>query len=234
MLALPPRVDSMSSARIAVISDERFFHDSFNRILAGISSLVVVPLDARHETGHAILEARLDVAVIDYRMKDALGRCRAIVRASGPAVLVIQVPDDAVAAVALIAGARGIVYTSSPVDDAISAILAVSKGQLWAPSHVVERWVSRQFALTRAGRDTAGADPQLSGRELEVLQHAATGLANKEVAVRLSISESTVKVHLTHIFRKLGLRSRTELAAAYHGLRPSAAPHEFSGHDSIA
>ena len=52
----------------------------------------------------------------------------------------------------------------------------------------------------------------------ESLRYAAAGLGNKEVASRLSISEATVKVHLTHIFQKLGLRGRGELAAAYHGL----------------
>jgi DNA-binding NarL/FixJ family response regulator len=226
----------MGSVRIAVISDERFFHDSFNRILTSVSALVVVPLDARLDAPQAILAAGLDVAVIDYRMKDALDLCRVIARASGPVVLVMQIPDDeCVAAGALVAGARGIVHTSSPVDDAISAIVAVSKGQLWAASHVVDRWVRVQFASLAEARDTPAFDRALSSRELEVLRHAASGLANKEVAGRLSITEATVKVHLTHIFRKLGLRSRTELAAAYHGLRPFSATHEFSRrHDSIA
>jgi hypothetical protein len=45
-------------------------------------------------------------------------------------------------------------------------------------------------------------------------------MGNKELAVALSISEATIKVHLTHIFQKLGLRGRGELAAAYHGLLP--------------
>ena len=49
-------------------------------------------------------------------------------------------------------------------------------------------------------------------------RYTAAGLSNKELADRLSISEATVKVHLTHIFRKLGVRSRGELAAAYFGV----------------
>ena len=55
-----------------------------------------------------------------------------------------------------------------------------------------------------------------SGRE--VFRYAAAGLGNKEVAGRLAISEATVKVHLTHIFQKLGVRGRAELAAAFHGV----------------
>jgi DNA-binding NarL/FixJ family response regulator len=59
---------------------------------------------------------------------------------------------------------------------------------------------------------------RLSTRETEVFRHAATGVGNKELADRLAISQATVKVHLTHIFQKLGVQSRAELAAAYHGL----------------
>ena len=60
----------------------------------------------------------------------------------------------------------------------------------------------------------------LSHREREVFQHAATGKGNKELAVTLAVSEATIKVHLTRIFQKLGLRGRAELAAADHGLLP--------------
>ena len=225
----------MSSVRIAVVSDERFLHDSFTRILTGVSSLVVVPIDASHDPAQAVLDAGIDVVMIDYRSKEALGICRAIVRARGPAVLVIRMlDDDGVAAGALNAGARGIVYASSPVDDALRAIEAVSQGQLWAASHVVDRWIRDRFLSQKARREPSPLDRRLSDRELEVLQHAVMGLANKEVAVRLAISESTVKVHLTHIFRKLGIRGRTELAAAYHGLLPFSVRGEFSRHHSIA
>ena len=226
----------MDSVRIAVISDERFLHDSLSRILTSVSSIVVVALDTSRAPERAIRDAALDVAVIDYGTKDALDICRALVRTSGPAVLMLRVPgdDDRAAVTALSAGARGIVYTSNPVDDAISAIMAVSTGQLWAASHVVERWAADHYAGWNAWGDAASFDQRLSDRELEVLQHAAAGLANKEVAARLAICESTVKVHLTHIFRKLGVRGRTELAAAYHGLRPFTARQIFSGHRSIA
>ena len=226
----------MGSVRIAVISDERFLHDSLSRILTNVSSIVVVALNTSQAPERAIRDAGLDVAVIDYGTKEALDICRAIVRTSGPAVLLLRVPDDdddRAAVEALSAGAGGIVYTSSPVDDAISAIEAVSNGQLWAASHVVERWAADHYAGWNAWRDAASFDQRLSDRELEVLQHAAAGLANKEVAARLAICESTVKVHLTHIFRKLGVHSRTELAAAYHGLRPFTARQIFSGPKSI-
>ena len=75
-----------------------------------------------------------------------------------------------------------------------------------------------------AGESLVG---RLSKRESEIFRHAAAGLSNKELADRLAISQATVKAHLTRIFQKLGLRRRTGLAAAYHGLippSPEAAP----------
>lgn len=57
------------------------------------------------------------------------------------------------------------------------------------------------------------ADEQLTGRELDVLQHVATGNRNRDIAERLSISEETVKVHVKHIMEKLGANDRTAAVA---------------------
>jgi DNA-binding CsgD family transcriptional regulator len=74
--------------------------------------------------------------------------------------------------------------------------------------------------LTASGTRRAGSamlERQLSRREREIFREAATGLGNKELAARLDIGEATVKAHLTHIFQKLGVRGRAELAAVYYG-----------------
>jgi DNA-binding NarL/FixJ family response regulator len=57
---------------------------------------------------------------------------------------------------------------------------------------------------------------RLSRREQDIAELIATGLSNQEVAHRLDITEATVKAHLTHIFQKLMLRGRVQLAALYH------------------
>ncbi len=79
-------------------------------------------------------------------------------------------------------------------------------------------WTRSKATTERPKPSEPDPDERLSGREREVYRHTAAGLSNKELADRLSISEATVKVHLTHIFRKLGVRSRGELAAAYFGI----------------
>jgi DNA-binding NarL/FixJ family response regulator len=133
----------------------------------------------------------------------------------------IAVPREGDTAVdALTAGARGIVYKKEPLSDVAKAVAAVGKGLVWAPRHiVVAAWTRTR---SRAAHPETAADPNVAGRlsdrEREVFRYAATGLGNRELADRLSISEATVKVHLTHIFQKLGVHSRGALAAAYFGI----------------
>ena len=96
----------------------------------------------------------------------------------------------------------------------------VQEGQIWVRRQVLEAWGRHLADVARGSRTSESfLEQQLSGREKEIFHHAATGLSNKELAERLAISQGTVKAHLTSIFQKLGVRSRAELAAAYHGLR---------------
>jgi DNA-binding NarL/FixJ family response regulator len=153
-------------------------------------------------------------------MEGALGRCAGIKRDAGPAVILVASPDgDDWAQEALAAGARGILTRNAGAEQVIKAIRVVHEGQIWAPRHVMAACLERLWgAPLTSGAGGARLEQELSRREREVFRHAAIGLGNKELAARLTISEATVKVHMTRIFQKLGLRGRAELAAVYHGL----------------
>jgi two-component system, NarL family, nitrate/nitrite response regulator NarL len=116
------------------------------------------------------------------------------------------------------AGARGILTKTSRGEDLVRAIHVVAEGGIWAR----RRWLSASLQAVISSRHTSALpwhlDALLSKREREVFHYAAMGMANKALADRLAISEATVKVHLTHIFQKLGVSGRAALAAAYHGL----------------
>ena len=130
--------------------------------------------------------------------------------------------DEAWAVEALVAGARGVLSRDARSEELIKAIRLVHEGQIWARRQTIEAWAERIIVGAPGAVRIAALEQGLSSREKEVLRHAATGLSNKELAERLAISEATVKVHLTHIFQKLGVRGRAELAAVYHGLLMSA------------
>ena len=167
-----------------------------------------------------------DVLLLDSRMEGALGLCAAQKREGGPAVILVAAPDeDGWAPEALGAGARGILPKSAGAADLVKAVRVVhEEGLIWARRRVIVAWLDRLTAAAppRGGGGNNALDKRLSTRERDVFRHAASGLGNRELAQRLAISEATVKVHLTRIFQKLGLRGRGELAAAFHGVMETA------------
>ena len=99
---------------------------------------------------------------------------------------------------ALQAGAQGYVLKNSTRETLIPALRTVAAGQRWIPKDIASRLASRKTF------------EELTPREIEVLQKLARGLANKEIADTLGISEHTVKGHLKNILAKLRVADRTE------------------------
>ncbi|HEU5455803.1 MAG TPA: response regulator transcription factor, partial [Nocardioides sp.] len=104
---------------------------------------------------------------------------------------------------ALAAGAIGYLLKDSEPGDVLAAIRSAAAGH--AP---LDPRVARALLPDRAPAPGAG----LSARELQVLRLVARGLANKQIARRLEISERTVKVHLGNVFRRIGVADRTSAA----------------------
>jgi DNA-binding NarL/FixJ family response regulator len=103
----------------------------------------------------------------------------------------------------LAAGATGYVLKDSRPDDLLAAVRAAADGHVPLDPRVAAALLpSREVPLTE----------QLSEREKQVLRLVAAGLANKQIARRLGIAESTVKVHTGNIFRRIGVSDRTSAA----------------------
>ena len=101
---------------------------------------------------------------------------------------------------AMQAGAWGYIPKSSEKDAIVHAIRTVAAG---------DQFLSQEFARRLTERE---ATPTLSPRETDVLRLIASGLANKEIATQLALSEATVKTHVRHILDKLGVPDRTRAA----------------------
>ncbi|HYM23107.1 MAG TPA: LuxR C-terminal-related transcriptional regulator, partial [Vicinamibacterales bacterium] len=132
-----------------------------------------------------------DIAIIDYDMREALSLCGELSAEDECRPILINVPEDSERAVdALSAGARGVMFASEPMEDIPRAMHIVRRDQIWSPRHViVALWMrlrSETAATSPSAREPEIVD-RLSLREREVLRYAAAGLANKEVATRLSI-----------------------------------------------
>ena len=199
------------SIRVLVADDQSMVRAGFRMLLSGEEDIEVV---AEASDGLEAVEkaARFDPAVIlmDIRMPELDGlQARRILAADGAArVLILTTFDlDENIYEALRAGASGFVLKDDPPEQLIAAIRTVAAGDaLLSPS--ITKSVIKQF--TRVPRpDPPREVDELTEREREILQLIARGLSNAE-SRRSCTSLDTVKTHVSHILRKLGLRDRVQ------------------------
>jgi DNA-binding NarL/FixJ family response regulator len=124
-----------------------------------------------------------------------------------PTVVLIEAADVETASAAMRAGARGVISREATPEEIEAAIQAVHAGLIV----VAPEFAGSVVPETRPQPESL-SEP-LSERELEVLALVVEGLSNKLIAYRLSITEHTVKTHMTSILAKLGVASRTEAAS---------------------
>lgn len=147
----------------------------------------------------------------------------AVDRAGGqPLVLLCDEPNESLVMQALALGAAGCCNTHAAPDVLRQVALVVSNGGLWVGQSLLQKLVGvtshRLGQLPSEGKiDDWSA--LLSEREAQVARLVAAGSSNREIADRLTITERTVKAHLTAIFEKLGLRDRLQLSLRINGLK---------------
>jgi DNA-binding NarL/FixJ family response regulator len=143
-----------------------------------------------------------DVTLMDIRLPDISGIDALIaIRTDFPEARVIMLTTfegDVDIRRSLEAGARGYMLKNMPPKELVEVIRQVHKGKKRIPTAVAAQ-LAEYFG-----------DDDLTGREIEVLQHIASGNRNRDIADRLFISEETVKVHIKHIMEKLSAHDRTE------------------------
>jgi len=151
------------------------------------AALAAIPCDI------LLLDLKLDRWVIDDIAE--LAKTTKVIALTGS-----DRDEDLIAAFRL--GARAIIQKTAAAETVREAIRAVAAGMVWLPP---------AFRTKLTAQSQTAATEELTARESEIVRQVAIGLRNAEVGRKLSITEGTVKIHLSNISRKLNIRDRVEL-----------------------
>jgi len=195
--------------RVVLVDDHAVVRSGLAQLVAAAGDMEVVGSASDGSEALAVVkDTEPDVVLMDLQMPgiDGVAATRAL-RAAGVSseVLVLTSYSDSDRIVAALdAGAVGYLLKDAEPDDILDGIRAVARGE--SPIH--PRAARELLATRRPSADM----PDLTPREREVLALVREGLANKQIARRLGITERTVKAHLTSIFATIGVGDRTSAA----------------------
>lgn len=142
-----------------------------------------------------------------------------------PVVVVSGTEDLQVMRRSIDYGASGFIPKSAPLPEITDAIQAVLEGDLWLPEGVSEKLERMQTENTDFSERLASLTPQ----QFRVLGMLAEGMLNKQIAYDLDVSEATIKAHITAVFRKLGVRNRTQAVIAIQQMELDTSGASLSG-----
>ena len=197
---------------LLVVDDHEVVRVGLKSLLQGTDIRIVAEADNGATGLKLTVKHKPDVVLLDVRMPDGDGlNCLARIKLDLPNVPVVMFsgydnPTYVARSVAL--GAAGYVSKCASKKAIVEAIRTAAKGDTtWTREEL--RRVTGALATPRVGADV---EVPLTKRENEVLKQLAFGLTNKEIAQALGISYETVKEHVQHILRKVGVSDRTQAA----------------------
>lgn len=209
----------MKKLRLLIVDDQALFREGLRLILNQQTDFEIL---GEAGDGLAALESIRrtvpDVILMDLRMPEMGGvEATRRIKVEAPSVKVIILTtfeEDEEVFAALRAGATGFLLKDSPSENLCDAIRLAARGETWLQPSVATKLVAEFGRLTQrpAPPHNGGLLEQLSHREREVLRCLADGMTNKEIGCRLTISEGTVKNHMSQVIGKLQVLDRTQAA----------------------
>lgn len=203
------RADGRGPIRLFLIDDHALFRDGLARLLSGDPAFEVAGIAGSAEEALAALRpGGVDVVLLDYMLgAESAAGVLAALRArgfGGRILLVTSGLPDREAREMIAAGVAGIFHKQHAADDLKRSIREVFDGKVLIDEHYLRQ-------LVRAAEPEHAPPLRLTERERQILSFLMEGLANKEMAARLTISESAVKAALQVLFNKTGVRTRSQL-----------------------
>lgn len=203
----------MRPLKILVVEDHPLMAEAIRMSLSGSDQFELVGTAGSARDAFALAEQKQpDVVLLDFHLPDADGMhvVNTLVRAGKNAKVIVFSADDGPDLIDRVLRAGASAFITKRIDpvDLPSALRQALDQTLYQPLHL-------NPLVGNGASDGAGLD--LSERDRQILAALAEGLSNSQIAQRLWVAEQTVKFHLTSIYRKLGVSSRTEAVAAAYG-----------------
>ncbi len=198
--------------KLLIADDHEVVRSGLKTLVSGSDVQVAAEVATGADAVKYALENEVDVVLLDIRMPDgdgltALGRIK-LDKPDMPVLILSTFDNPTYIARAVALGASGYILKGCTRDELLTAIRSAAAGEsAWTRDEL--RRVTGALATPRL---TADVEVPLTQRESEVLRQLAYGLTNKEIAQTLHISYETVKEHVQHILRKIGVSDRTQAA----------------------
>ena len=219
--------EGRAAITVLIADDHQLFRQSLCKLLEGSEEFRVVgEASTGLEAIRLASDLRPDILLLDKVMPGIPGLVvlRELAKLTPPVRTLLLTADvcDAEIMEALQLGARGVFLKQATSEMLFRCIRAIGAGEYWVGrecvGEIVERMRERTFpAAAPAGQRTF----DFTARQLEILSALVAGATNQHIAKQFSISATTVKYHLSHMFEKAGVSNRVELAllfASQHGL----------------
>lgn len=221
---------SFSPIRVLIADDHTLFRDGLRRLIEAEEGFQVVGEAPDGETLVGLArQIPADVILLDLAMphSDGMDALRGLSAAEVPVrtLLLAASIDKTQVVQALRLGARGVLLKEATTQRLFDSIRCVMAGQYWVGRESVSDLVKALRNLSPVDDRPRPRDFGLTARQLEIVTLVVAGYSNPDIAQRCSISEQTVKHHMSNIFDKLGVSTRLELALF-------AVNHELTGSNS--
>lgn len=222
--ARPTRSDAKTTDHVVVIERRPFVRECLVRSLAADTHWTIAAFDTM--ASWLNLSKRVPASLIILSLgSDPLqgtGDIALVKQIAAKTAVAVMADSEAPATImgALDLAVRGYIPTSLPLNVAIEALRLVRAGGIYVPAGSL---IASQRPDMSARTETRQAASPFTSRQRDVIECLRTGKANKTIAYELNMRESTVKVHVRNIMRKLKARNRTEVAYLANGLLASGA-----------
>ncbi len=197
---------SRARIRLVLLDDHLLFRESLGRLLASEQDFeLVAECTTPPEALKSLKRSAVDVILLDIGLAQEFIPCARKVRFGGKCLVIAREVDATGSAIVLKHGASGIFLASDSSSRLMQAIRLVASGEAWVDQKVIQLLAQcyPHYEARWRGNFTA--------REQTVLQGVVDGLSNRKIGNQIGVSESTVKAALQQLFKKAGVRTRSQL-----------------------